>query len=217
MGRKLFILFGILLLAFAALMGARRLSPRDEVVFEPASKPALGAPMCPWRDPEHDLTNFFPNATRCELQDRILSGERSELAQRLGRTPTGDENVLHTYRVFCGNQSAGTILTRRVKGNSGAIELVLAVNAVGEVRGVRVQRHREPAAAERLFADPNWVQLFVGRTGQSSWNDVLAFAGSDPDTQTDVRAIVDGARALLVSLEIAEHAPNAAPLAHHSQ
>ena len=51
-------------------------------------------PLCPWRQPEVDLKVFFPDATGYRAETRILSGLRLELAERLGRTPTGDENAL---------------------------------------------------------------------------------------------------------------------------
>src|SRR4030095_6628040 len=105
-----------------------------EVPFEAKAKPPQLAPLCPWREPESDLRLFFPDATHYELETRILSGLRVELAERLGRPATGDENVLHIHRVYQAKKPLGAVLTRRVKGAHGAIELALAVNADGQTR-----------------------------------------------------------------------------------
>src|SRR5436190_1298118 len=115
------------------------------------------APMCPWREPQRDLANFFPSATDYKRETRILSGMRPQLQQRLGRVPTAEENALLIHRVTNGSQSLGAVLTRRVKGEHGGIELVTAVDPSGTIRGVSIQTQREPDSIARKITDTNWL------------------------------------------------------------
>ena len=111
---------GLLALLFAAVVWRIGDLSSSEPPFEPKTKLPQAAPLCPWREPASDLQRFFPNATRYEPETRILSGQRLELAERLGRMPTGDENALHLYRSYEEQSPLGTVLTRRVKGAYGA-------------------------------------------------------------------------------------------------
>ena len=111
---------GALALLFAAVVWRIGDLSSSEPPFEPKTKMPQAAPLCPWREPESDLKRFFPNATRYEPETRILSGQRLELAERLGRVPTGDENALHLYRSYEEQSPLGTVLTRRVKGGCSA-------------------------------------------------------------------------------------------------
>src|SRR5882724_3075888 len=140
------VIFGAGALALLLVVAAWRISDSSspERPFEPGTQLPQAAPLCPWRDPANDLKRFFPNATRYEPETRILSGQRLELAERLGRVPTGDENTLHLYRCYEEQTPLGAVLTRRVKGRYGAIELVLAVGSNGRACGLCLQRLREP-------------------------------------------------------------------------
>lgn len=207
----------LLLGAGALAILAWRMGPRgtSEVPFEPKTKPAEAGPLCPWREPQADMQRFFPEATHYTLETSILSGRRAELAARLGRTPTGDENVLHVYRVSGEQGRLGTITTRRAKGEYGAIELVLAADADGAVRGVRLQRLREPEAVAAELQNPRWLQSFAGHRPESDWR-----LGADiPDVSAGARssasAIVDGARAALILLAVADREPGSIVVSHH--
>ena len=92
-----FLIFGACALALGLAVLARRISESSELPFDPKTPLPQAAPLCPWREPASDLKRFFPNATQYQPETRILSGQRLELAQRLGRVPTGDENALHLY------------------------------------------------------------------------------------------------------------------------
>jgi hypothetical protein len=192
--------------ACAALIGWRIGAPVPETFSDPKARPPEAAPLCPWREPELDLQRFFPGATRYETQTRILSGLRLELAQRLGRTPTGDENALHLYEVYHDGTRLGTILTRRVKGEYGGIEIVLALDTNRRVRGVRLQRLREPGSIAAAVQNTNWLAGFVDKRAEDPWR----LGGDVPtvpsEAQISAAAIVDGARSLLISLATAEAA-----------
>lgn len=174
--------------------------------FDPKVKPPEAAPMCPWRDPESDLKQFFPEATRHAVETRILSGQRVELAERLGRMPTGDENALHVWCVYAGESLLGSVLTRRVKGEHGVIELVLAVEANGAVRGARLQRLREPEYISQALQNPNWARSFEGRRADSSWKLGEDIPAVPAEVRASAMAVIEGTRSLLILLAASEQA-----------
>ena len=213
------VIFGAGVTVLLAVVGWRitELSNTSERPFEGKNKPPEAAPLCPWRETDADLKRFFPSATRYELETRILSGLRVELAERLGRVPTGDENALHVYRIYADQTPLGAVLTRRVKGDYGAIELVLAVNPDGEVRGLRLQRLREPEPIASALQHPSWLGAFEGKRAGNS----LQIGHDLPEVPTEARAsadaIIDGTRSLLILLATSDHAraQRAATAKHH--
>jgi hypothetical protein len=175
-------------------------SSSPEIPFETKNKPPPPAPLCPWRDPDADLKLFFPETTRCELETRVLSGLRLELAGRLGRTPTGDENALRVHRIYRDHDPIGSILTRRVKGAFGAIELVLAVNADGQTRGLRLQRLREPESVAGTLQNPDWLHSFTGKRADSPFKLGLDIPDVTGESRGSAEAIAEGVRSLLILL-----------------
>lgn len=107
----------------------------------------------------------------------------------------------------------GTVITRRVKGEYGVIEIVLAIRVDGRVRGVRLQRLREPKVIADALRSPQWLEAFEGKTFESRWQ-----LGKDVPTEarSSAQAVIEGVRSLLILLETAEQrrAP-AAPVTHH--
>ena len=104
---------------------------------------------------------------------------------------------------------AGIVITRCIAGESGLIELVLAVevNAQGkaiQVRGARLQRLREPENVAHTLQSPAFLGAFRGKTAHSEWK-----MGRDLPTMPDTavpsaQAIVEGARAALILLSVGE-------------
>ncbi len=182
-----------------------------EIPFETENRPPPPAPICPWREPESDLKTFFPSATGYTTETHILSGQRLELASRLGRTPTGDENALRVYAIRHEQIPLGTVLTRRVKGDRGAIEVVLAVNANQQICGVRLQRLREPEACAAALQNSEWLRSFVGKSSTSSWQLGKDIPEVPDDARVSANAIIDGVRSSLILLA-AESDPTAS---HH--
>ena len=189
----------IFVLALGIVVWRVNYSPSaSELPVEVKAAPPQAGPMCPWREPDADMKAFFPNADRCEVETRILSGLRVELAARLGRAPTGDENALHLYRIRQETNTLGTVLTRRVKGTHGAIEIVLAVGPEERVRGVRLQRLREPESIAAAIQNPEWLRAFEGKQANDSWKlgtDIPEVSSEAHDSAT---AIVEGVRSLLI-------------------
>lgn len=171
--------------------------------------------MCPWREPENDLKKFFPNATGYKVETRILSGLRLELAARLGRAPTGDENALHVYTVSQEQTPLGVVLTRRVKGALGAIEIVVAVNTNQQVCGLRLQRLREPEASAAILQSSRWLRSFDGQRADSPWRLGQDIPAVPADAQTSAAAIVDGVRSSLILLATANEPRGLTTTPHH--
>lgn len=157
----------------------------------------------PWREPEADLLRFFPGANAHREEVRILSGERLTLIRRLGRQPTAEEHLAVLHRVLQGRRRLGVVLLRRVRGSGGAVEVVVAVAPDGKLRGIRLQRHREPERVASLLGS-EWLAAFRGRTAASDWSmDRSPLAVPEPARET-ARQIVEAVRSALIVLEIAE-------------
>ena len=195
----------------------------SESVLE-TTRPPEPAPLCPWREPEADLRKFFADATRHETETRILSGRRVELAGSLGRPPAPDELALHVHRIFREAHPLGTVMTRRVKGEFGSIEIVLATDPGGQVRGVRFQRVREPPSITAALQKPEWLAAFAGKTAASHWRLGDDLPAVEAEAIPSAQAVVEGVRSLLILLSAAENSPlsqrtgegeSLAPPAHH--
>jgi hypothetical protein len=123
----------------------------------------------------------------------------------LGRRPTGDENALRLYRVYQDQAPLGVVLTRRVKGEHGVIEVVLAVDPEEQVRGLMLQRLREPEAIANALENPDWRRSFAGKRVDSPWSLGRDIPQVPSDAHESAQAIVDGARSLLVMLTVADY------------
>jgi len=165
-------------------------------------EPSVG--LCPWREPEHDRRQFFPTSTEVREETLILSGKRTEVARQLGRSPTGEENALKVYRILNRDQILGAVVARRVRGESGVIELLLAVGKDGRIVGAKIQRLREPDDVAQVLQSASWLGAFTGKTRASSWR----LAGDIPDVpqaaRTSGTAIIEAAHTLLVLLSLAD-------------
>jgi hypothetical protein len=190
-----------------------RSQPR-EAVFEPPSRILEAAPLCPWREPEADLPRFFPGATRQTEETRILSGRRLELIDRLGRELSPEEHALQVHRILSQDEEVGVVLTRRVRGAHGAIEIVLGVDATGAVRGVRLQRLREPSTIAELLTAPDWLAAFQGRRAADGWKVGRDLPAVSAEAQASADAIADGVRSLLVLHQAAQESATAASTGH---
>jgi hypothetical protein len=172
-------------------------------VFDPPLRHVEAAPLCPWREPERDQRTFFPSATRHTSETRILSAQRVELQQHLGRIPEPEENAMLRHRVFAGTECVGFISTRRVKGEHGAIELVVAVNLHGEVAGVSIQRLREPEAIANALQNRDWLHQFHRRTHEHGW-DAKDLDALPKEARISGGAVREGVRSLLILHAAAE-------------
>ncbi|MBV9470279.1 MAG: hypothetical protein JOZ57_13665, partial [Abitibacteriaceae bacterium] len=128
-----------------------------------------------------------------------------DIKERLGRWLTPDENPLYLHRVYRNQQPLGTILVRRVKGEYGAIEVVLAVDEQGKVRGLKLQRLREPEPIAQTLRSPHWLAAFEGQTADSHWRLGEAVPEVRAAAQPSAQAIVEGVRSSLILLDVIRH------------
>jgi len=171
--------------------------------------------MCPWREPASDLNLFFPNATGYKVETRILSGLRLELASRLGRAPTGDENALRVYPVYQGETPLGLVMTRRVKGALGAIEVVVAVNTNQQICGVRLQRLRESESTTSVLLSPSWLRSFEGKNADAPCQLGRDIPAVPAEASASAESIAQGVRSLLIQLAVANQEGGLTAKPHH--
>jgi hypothetical protein len=175
-----------------------QMAQSDEAVFNPPLREVESAPLCPWREPASDLQFFFRREVQSESQTVILSHLRVELTKHLGRLPEPHENALTLHRIRAGEEHLGAVLTRRVKGEHGSIELVVAIDWQGAVHGVRLQRLREPEAIARHIRDENWLARFCGRTHDRGWDSRDEIEALPENLRLSAQAIREGVRSLLI-------------------
>jgi hypothetical protein len=188
------------------LLVGRWAMPRDDtpIPFAAAHTHQESAPLCPWREPERDMRRFFPGSTGTHEELRILSHLRLAFLHDLGRPLAAEELLLRPYRVLRGSERVGTVLVRRVKGEYGAIELVLAVAPDGHVRGLRLQRQREPEAVAAALTSPGWLGAFQGKSADSPLRLGEDLPRVDSEAGISASAVAAGVRSLLILLRAAE-------------
>jgi hypothetical protein len=137
------------------------------------------------------------------------------LTRRLGRPPLPEEGALHLFRVQGTGEDLGTVMVRRVKGEHGAIELVIATDPRGRVRGLRLQREREPEPVTRALSSEHWQRRLAGLSAAASGESSALLQGLPPAAKLSAQAVVEGLRSQLILLSIAEQAGAPAVPAHH--
>jgi hypothetical protein len=110
---------------------------------------------------------------------------------------------LYVHRVFRDKHSLGSVLARRVKGEFGAIELVLATDENGLVRGLRLQRLREPQSTSKVLSSVRWLSLFSGLNSRSRWQAEPLLREVPNGARHSAKAIIEGVRSSLILLEAA--------------
>ncbi len=206
--------FGVLLVGALWFRTGSRSS--EEALFEPAHSPPQLPPMCPWRDPGADLPKLFPEGSRFEVQTRILSGLRPELALRLGRAPGPEENALQVFEIYGGGRRVGEVVTRRVKGTFGAIEIVVAADNSRKIKGILLQRMREPQSVVDTLAALDWARWLGGKSPETAWDCDALMASLPAEARASARAIVEGAHSSLVLLAMSGQAPQANVVQTHT-
>ena len=212
---RIWIYSAILLAVLAAIVYLRRHPGTGASLFVTAPPPEV-VPLCPWREPQSDLAQLFPGASEHHIETKILSGQRLELSKALGRPPAPDEHALQLHRIFQNDQPVGVVLTRRVKGETGAIELVLAVKTDGHVAGLRLQRMREPELVAAALQADKWLAAFAGKTAADNWQLGVDITAVPAEAKPSALAIVENVRSLLILLETAERIAPVSGTAHHA-
>ena len=105
----------------------------------------------------------------------------------------------------------GAILSRRVKGAYGAIELALATDTNHPVRGLRLQRLREPEPVARALQNPDWLQAVKGKGADADWQLGGDIPDVPPEARLSAQVVVDGTRTVLILLATADQGPPLGP------
>jgi len=171
----------------------------DSNVSHFATRDQEAAGLCPWRNQQADMQQFFPTADRAVEWNIVVSGQAQVVAKRLGRTPTGDEHALRAFVVIKGTKPMGYVITRRVRGEYGLIELLLIVEAGSDaVKYARIQRLREPGPIAQALQSEVWLKQFVGLTQDSDWGSVAHSPLLGTAAATSGTAVVEAARTAMI-------------------
>ena len=159
--------------------------------------------LCPWRNPEADLRRFFPTANETRDQTLILSGKRLKVASMLGREPTAEENAILIHQVLRSGNLLGAIVTRRVRGESGVIEIVLALERDGKVIGSKIQRLRENEAVTGELKSEAWLNSFRGKIASDAWKLGEDIPNISEQSRSSAEAILQECRVTLILFGVA--------------
>src|SRR5437763_261159 len=121
------------------------------------------AAICVWRKPDADIKAFFPGAESYRTDLKPVGAHRAAIERALGSRLDPDEGDFKFYRILAGERRVGTVLTHLGKGRYGAIEVVIALDPAGTVKGVRLQVVREPNGIKRLLTSDGFLGQFSGK------------------------------------------------------
>jgi hypothetical protein len=187
---------GAALVGTGAALYLARSSSATEVLRAPHVTQVDVPPVCPWRSPEADMRRFYPGTHGYRSERLSLSSHVLALTRRLGRRPASGELSLDRYAIEPGAQ--GRVLIRRVSGEYGAIELLLALDGAGRVRGMRLQRLREPEPVARYLESSAWQSRFAGLGAADLPPANADLKGVPAAARVSASAIAEGVRTLLI-------------------
>lgn len=141
------------------------------------------ADVCVWRDPERTMTKLFPGAQDYLTVDRkmtpaIVTDIEAVLGKPLEET---EKTEFSFYEIKAGKRSLGWVMALAGTGVYGVIETVVGLNPDGTVRGVYLQRIREPQRKD-LSADA-FLDQFKGKTLQDSFDVKLVADAEKPSRE----------------------------------
>jgi electron transport complex protein RnfG len=154
-------------------------------------------------------------ATREHIAEAEARDLRASLAQVLPRGFADNDLLADTvelhgprgtrvkvHRARRGKRVEGAVFSVAERGYAGDIVLLMAVDAKGEVLGVRVLKHREtPGLGDRIEASRSpWIEGFAGKSlsGPARWavkkdgGDFDQFAGATITPRAVVKAVKGG-------------------------
>lgn len=137
--------------------------------FEPNIQWKEPAPVCPWRDPSADIQQWFPGANNYKEETCLLSHFRAELEKAFGQPPEPSDLAPTLFRILgTDGKVFGTVMTRRVKGEHGAIEIAVPFDPEGKIFALKVQRHREPESTGSQLMDLRIQEKLIQDNGSSA-------------------------------------------------
>ncbi len=163
-----------------------------------AGAPASAA-LCVWRKPDQDIKTFFPGADTYRTDLKSVGSRRAAIEKRLGARLDPDETEFKLYRVLDGGRQVGTIMTHLAKGQYGAIEVVVAVDNQGVVKGVGIQRDRE--RARKALRSEAFLGQFRGKKVSDSFEVGKTIQPAAKDAEVASRAVAFSVKKLLIILD----------------
>ncbi len=143
------------------------------------------AALCVWRKPDQDIKKYFPSADTYTTDLKVPGAKKAAIQKRIGRNLDPDEQEFKFYRVIDEGKRVGTVMTHLGKGQYGAIEIVVALDDKGRVKGVGIQRDREKKRAE-LRSD-KFLGQFKGKTAKDPveiGRDIKPVSGAEKSSET---------------------------------
>jgi hypothetical protein len=164
------------------------------------------AGVCVWRFPDKDIKTLFPKATGYKTEVLTYSKEEKvKIESILGAKLDDDETKFNFYRIYKDTTKIGLVLTHSVKGQYGAIEVVIGLqnkyDSTGEyigasIKNVLIQRDREVKSKD-LRSD-KFLSQFINKTVKSKFDNIKLIAGAEKSSQ----AIVFSVKKLLIVQKI---------------
>jgi hypothetical protein len=182
-----------------------------------ATAPLLAAVGCDLNDPDRDVKRLFPESTGFKTLYVSIAQKGGDallrrVEARLGDTFKGlyeTADVPYTmYRIFKGKDLIGYIHGVNQKGEFGGIQVFLALDLEGNIRGFYFQRMTGQYA--KLLRDPEFGKQFIGlnlkdfrdydvATAQTKpGSRVAAIKNPAPQAESDFRAALRGTKKNLI-------------------
>lgn len=145
------------------------------------------------------MTRIFPDAKDYRTNTvKISPLQLATIEKTTGMTVLPGQRDVFSYYIMTGvkGEQVGTILAVTQKGEFGAIEFVVGVDTKGVIKGLYVQRTREP---DTRFKQRDFLDLFVGQNS----SDVLSFKSLYKGQKSaGTEAVTSGLIKDLVSLRV---------------
>jgi hypothetical protein len=182
-----------------------------------AAGPLLAAVGCDLNDPDRDVKRLFPESTGYKTLYLSIARNGGEemlkrVESRLGDTFKGLYETIDVpytmYQVFKGKDLIGYIHGVNQKGEYGGIQVFLALDLDGRIRGFYFQKMTGQFAGR--LRDPEFGKQFVGldlrdfqdydiASGQAkAGGRVAAIKNPAPQAETDFRAALRGTKKNLI-------------------
>jgi len=185
-----------------------------------ALRALYGAVGCDLNDPDRDVKRLFPESTGYKTLYVSISKKGGdallkEIEARLGDSFKGlfeTADVPYTmYRIYKGQDLIGYIHGVNQKGTYGGLQVFLALDPEGVIRGFYFQKLTSRAA--RAFRDPAFGNLFVGLSLKDFYRyDVVSgkedpagpvsrIKNPDPASEEDFRATLRATKKNLILVD----------------
>jgi uncharacterized protein with FMN-binding domain len=160
------------------------------------------AGVCIWRFPDKDIQTLFPKATGYKTEVLTYSKpEMIKIESLLGAKLDDDETQFNFYRIYKDTIKIGLVLTHSVKGQYGAIEVVVGLFSKYDtiskshkmvIGNVLIQRDREVKSKD--LRSGKFLSQFIGKTVKSKFDNIDLVSGAEKSSQ----AIIFSVRKLLI-------------------